>query len=194
MAIVKPLVYLIVGSTRVGRVGPTIATWVKDTAESITSAIDFKILDLMDFDLPLHSIEPHIPITGKYTQPETIRWSNTIKNAQGYIFITPIYNGSFPGVLKLYIDYLKKEWAGKPTGIVSYSHKGGSRAATALASVMQGSLQAKVIDPPVLMMFEDAVDKDNMATEIEGFSTRQKELLKLIGTMCKHFEIEPSTK
>ncbi|KAK9382388.1 flavoprotein-like protein [Kockiozyma suomiensis] len=134
----KPLVYIVIGSTRVGRAGPAIAQWTRDIAAARSSTVDFRILDLIDFNLPLHS--PHIPITGY---------------AQGFVFVTPIYNGSYPGVLKLYLDYLKKEWARKPVGIVSYSHRGGDRAAVQLKNILRSSLQMNVIDPPVLMKLDD---------------------------------------
>ncbi|KAK9349668.1 NADPH-dependent FMN reductase-domain-containing protein [Lipomyces doorenjongii] len=72
----------------------------------------------MSYDLPLHSLEPHIPMTGIYTQPGTLEWSATILQASAFLFVTPIYNGSFPAAIKNAVDYLKKEWHDKPAGIV----------------------------------------------------------------------------
>ncbi|KAK9447151.1 NADPH-dependent FMN reductase-like protein, partial [Limtongia smithiae] len=143
---VKPLVYIIISTTRVTRVGPDIAKWLLTHLTSYTTATSFKIIDLRDYDLPLHSIEPEIPMTGKYSQPGTIEWSKTIAAADGYIFVTPIYNGSFPAPLKNALDYLKKEWFGKPCAIASYSRLGLDTAAKQLAHVLKNSLRMDLVE------------------------------------------------
>jgi chromate reductase, NAD(P)H dehydrogenase (quinone) len=54
-------------------------------------------------DYPLQSV-----IGGKYGKdiPEVIEFNERVTSADGLVFIVPEYNGSFPGILKLFIDYL----------------------------------------------------------------------------------------
>ncbi|KAK9243150.1 flavoprotein-like protein [Lipomyces tetrasporus] len=164
---VRPLVYIIVSSTRVTRVGPAVAKWIYINAKAAFPSLEFKIIDIMNYDLPLHSLEPHIPMTGIYTQPGTLEWSSTILQASAFLFVTPIYNGSFPAAIKNALDYLKKEWHDKPAGIVSYSNRGGDRAAVALASVLSGSLRMRLVSPPYACLKSSSV-LDNGSTKTEG--------------------------
>ena len=47
-------------------------------------------------------------IGGKYgsTPPNVQEFNSNFLNADGYLFVIPEYNGGFPGVLKLFWDYL----------------------------------------------------------------------------------------
>ncbi|KAK9461940.1 flavoprotein-like protein [Lipomyces oligophaga] len=175
-----PIVYIVIGSTRASRLSPTIANWIFELSKKHTTGVDFRLLELSDFKLDLHSQEPHIPMTGLYTQPETIRWSNTVKAASGFIFITPTYNGSYPGILKLYIDYLKKEWMGKYAGIVCHSHRGGDRAVVQFINVLQGSLRMNMVEPHVCLKIADVDWSQN--TLDYGVET-EAEAIKLLENM-----------
>ena len=66
------------------------------------------------------------------------KWVEDVKDADGYLIITPEYNRLIPGVLKNGIDYLGYEIKGKPVKIVSYSINmaGGAKAATALVDML----------------------------------------------------------
>ncbi|KAK9233797.1 flavoprotein-like protein [Lipomyces kononenkoae] len=155
---VRPLVYIIVSSTRVTRIGPDVAKWIHVNAQAAFPSLEFKIIDIINYDLPLHSLEPHIPMTGLYTQPGTLEWSSTILQASAFLFVTPQRNA---------LDYLKKEWYDKPAGIVSYSHRGGDRAAVALATVLAGSLRMRLASPPYACIKSSTVF-DNGSTKTEG--------------------------
>lgn len=60
-----------------------------------------KIFSLKDF--PLDDIAG-----GKYhDKPESVKkFNNEFLDADGYVFVIPEYNGGFPGILKLFYDYL----------------------------------------------------------------------------------------
>lgn len=71
-------------------------------AESILSEKAFtKIFSLRDF--PLEDV-----IGGKYhDKPASVEQYNTeFLDADGFVFVIPEYNGGFPGILKLFYDYL----------------------------------------------------------------------------------------
>jgi NAD(P)H-dependent FMN reductase len=61
------------------------------------------------------------------------------------VFVTPQYNWSIPGGLKVALDHLFYEWAGKPIVVVSYGGRGGGKAAAALKDIWQGLRGCEVV-------------------------------------------------
>jgi NAD(P)H-dependent FMN reductase len=129
---------IIVGSTRPGRKAEGIAQWVDEIAASRQDA-EFAIVDIADYDLPLLD-EPVPPSLGQYQNAHTRRWSKTIAQFDGFVFVTPEYNHSLTGALKNAIDYLYSEWNNKAAGFVSYGTSNGARAVEHLRGIM-GELQ-----------------------------------------------------
>lgn len=130
---------IILGSTRPGRRGESVARWVLDQAIARGDA-DYELLDLADFDLP-HLDEPLPPSMGRYEFDHTKKWSEAIDGFDGFVFVTPEYNRAPSGVLKNALDYLYAEWNDKAAGIVSYgASASGLRAAEALRLIL-GELQ-----------------------------------------------------
>ncbi len=126
---------IIIGSTRPGRRSPLIAEWF---AKNLPQAeLTYDIIDLADFDLPFLD-ESEMPQTGTYHHETTKRWSEKIATYAGFIFIVPQYNWGYPAVLKNALDYLYREWQGKPACLVTFGGHGGSQAQIALRLVMQG--------------------------------------------------------
>lgn len=120
---------IILGSTREGRVGPQVASWVQKQGEN--SGLNLSLVDLKDFDLPL---------LGTSEPKHLSAFRTTIQALDGFIFVTPEYNHSIPASLKNAIDYLRDEWANKVAGIVSYGGLGGARATEHLRGIL-GELQ-----------------------------------------------------
>ena len=130
---------IVVGSTRPGRKAESIASWVHGIASRRDDAT-FDVVDIADFDLPVYD-EPVSPSMGApYAHTHTQRWSETIAQYDGYIFVTPEYNHSMSGALKNAIDFLYPEWNNKAAGFVSYGTSNGARAVEHLRGVM-GELQ-----------------------------------------------------
>ena len=147
---------VILGSTRPGRRGATVASWVMDIAARRDDAT-FELIDLADHPLP-HLDEPLPPTMGQYQNAHTLQWAATIAQYDGFIIVTPEYNHSTSGVLKNAIDYLYAEWNNKAVGFVSYGSVGGARAAEHLR-LIAGELQlADVRTQVALSMFTDFVD------------------------------------
>lgn len=133
----KPVLQVIIGSTRPGRVGPAIARWFFDIAAA-EGTFDVELVDLVEFDLPVFN-EPRHPITKQYEFEYTKRWAETIARADALVFVIPEYNHSFNAATKNAIDYLHHEWKHKPVGIVSYGGMAmGVRAVQALKPIFAG--------------------------------------------------------
>jgi NAD(P)H-dependent FMN reductase len=144
---------IIIGSTRPGRVGESVARWVYDNAVQRGDA-EYELVDLLDYKLP-HLDEALPPSLGQYTQPHTQAWAAKIASFDGFVFVTPEYNHSTSGALKNAIDFLYAEWNNKAGGFVSYGSAGGTRAVEHLR-LIAGELQlADVRSQVALSLFTD---------------------------------------
>lgn len=150
---------IIIGSTRPGRNGAAVATWVHELAVKHGGA-DFELVDLKDFDLP-HLDEVTPAAMGQYAHPHTLRWAEKVAEFDGYVFVTPEYNHSTSGALKNAIDFVYAEWNNKAAGFVSYGSAGGTRAVEHLRLVM-AELQVADVRAQVAL---------SLATDFENWST-----------------------
>jgi len=131
---IKPCLHIITGSTRPGRVGPSVAAWFTAHARA-ADTFEIEVIDLAEVALPLLD-EPNQPGEQKYVHEHTTMWSKTITRADAVVFVIPEYNASMNAATKNALDYLYVEWHYKPLGIVSYGGiSGGLRAAQAIKQV-----------------------------------------------------------
>ncbi|HXD88804.1 MAG TPA: NAD(P)H-dependent oxidoreductase [Urbifossiella sp.] len=144
---------IIIGSTRPGRVGESVARWVYELARKRSDAA-FELVDIADFNLPLLD-EPIPPSQGKYSKEHTKKWAAKIASFDGFVFVTPEYNHSICGALKNAIDFLFREWNNKAAGFVGYGSAGGVRAVEHLRLVMAEVQVATVRNQVALSLFTD---------------------------------------
>ena len=138
----KPVLRIIIGSTRPGRVGPSVAAWITERAIE-HGGFDVQVTDLAELDLPILD-EPNHPRLRQYTRQHTKDWSAVVDAADAFIFVTPEYNYAFNSALKNAIDFLYHEWHNKAAGIVSY---GGIAAGTRATQMLKQVLTALKIMP-----------------------------------------------
>ncbi|MGW4716790.1 NADPH-dependent FMN reductase [Nocardia sp. NPDC004260] len=124
---------IILGSTRPNRNGSQVAQWVLDVASQRGDA-EFELIDLRDHPLP-HLDEAVPPMFGPSANTHTRAWAERIAPFDGFVVVTPEYNGGVPGVLKNAFDHLFAEWTDKAVGFVSYGVNGGARAVVQLRTV-----------------------------------------------------------
>ena len=93
-------IVVIVGTNRVGSNSKKIALYI--AAKYETEGCTVQVIDLAD--LPSELLSP----TVYKEKPESFTaFHDPILNADGVVFVVPEYNGSFPGILKFYIDLWK---------------------------------------------------------------------------------------
>lgn len=105
--------------------------------------------------MPLPNLdEPMPPTLGLYQHEHTRSWAAKVAEFDGYVFVTPEYNHSIPGVLKNALDFVYGEWNNKAAGIVSYGggDPGGARAAEQLRLIL-GELQIADVSEQVALSF-----------------------------------------
>ncbi|WP_410564585.1 NAD(P)H-dependent oxidoreductase [Amycolatopsis sp. cmx-4-61] len=148
---------IVLGSTRPGRVGDQVARWVHERAARRGDA-EFAVLDLRDHPLP--HLEQPPGFSGRYLDERTRAFAAVVASCDGFVFVTPEYNHSVPGVLKNALDHVYVEWNTKAAGFVSYGGAGGARSVEQLRLVC-GALQLADVAPqvtlPLTTEFEDGV-------------------------------------
>lgn len=126
---------LIIGSTRQNRKGEIIAQQIASLATE--SGQNLSIIDLKQENLPFMDAGMP-PSMAPVDTPEAKAWAEKIAGFDGFVFLTAEYNRGVPAPLKNAVDYLVKEWEGKPAAIVSYGFvDGGASAAKHLTDSLQ---------------------------------------------------------
>ncbi|WP_020577412.1 NADPH-dependent FMN reductase [Actinopolymorpha alba] len=147
---------IIIGSTRPGRNGEAVARWVHELASQHGGA-EYDVVDLAEFDLP-HLDEAVPAAAGQYAHPHTQRWADAVRALDAFIFVTPEYNHSMPGVLKTALDFVYAEWNHKAAGFVGYGVDGGIRAIEQIRQVMAHLKVADVGPQVALSLWTDFVN------------------------------------
>ncbi|SDL11926.1 NADPH-dependent FMN reductase [Nonomuraea jiangxiensis] len=145
----KPVLQIIVASTRPGRAGRSVAEWIHGRAVD-SEEFDVELIDLAEVALPFLD-EPHHPRLKQYVNAHTKEWSATVDRGDAFVFVTPEYNHSFTAVLKNALDYLHHEWHHKPVGFVSYGGvSGGTRAVNGLRQVTASLKMVPVLEGVII--------------------------------------------
>ncbi len=145
-----------VGSVRRDRKGIRVARWIEKKLLERKHKVYF--IDPMDIDLPL--------LDRMYKEMDNpsqklVELRNKIKDAEGYIAVTPEYNRSTSSALKNTLDYFLEEYYFKSSAIVSYSPGmfGGVNAAQQLrlifAELGASSIPSSFAIPGVHKVFEE---------------------------------------
>jgi NAD(P)H-dependent FMN reductase len=165
---------IIIGSTRPGRAADRVVPWIVGRAKE-HPAFSVEVLDLRDWPLPFFSEtfqtvgDPRNPA---YSHPIVKRWNQRIAEGDAFLFITPEYNHSVPGVLKNAIDSVFASFAfrNKAAAFVGYSGgiAAGVRAIEHLAHIAIEAemvpLRSTVLLPLVGGAFDDNGIPKNPAT------------------------------
>lgn len=158
---------VIIASTRPGRKGPAIASWV---VEEVAKHKEFlvEVLDLAEINLPFLD-EIHHPRLQKYEHEHTRSWSRQIDSADAFIVVTPEYNYGFPAALKNALDFLYNEWNYKPIGFVSYGGvAGGTRAVQMLKQVVTAQKMMPLPESVNIPFFTKYLDEEDNFIADEG--------------------------
>jgi NAD(P)H-dependent FMN reductase len=157
----NPTLQIIIGSTRPGRVGPSVANWIYERAVE-HGGFEVELIDLAEVNLPMFD-EPKHPRFGEYIHQHTKDWSATIKRGDAFIFVVPEYNYGFNAPVKNAIDYLNQEWQHKPIGFVSYGGvAAGTRAVQMLKQVVTTLRMVPVFESVNIPFVQQFLDEDRV--------------------------------
>jgi len=175
------LIYIIVGSIREGRTAIKIANWVDQAINELSlNDIQTEIIDLKEWALPIFA-GAHPPATGVYDQPKQQQWADKIAAADAFILINPEYNHGYSPALKNALDYVAKEWQGKPAAYVGYGATNGSRSIDQLRQV---ATYIGLVDSNAVLEIRDIFKRNKEETfeanefEVKGLSALMSKLQK----------------
>jgi NAD(P)H-dependent FMN reductase len=183
--VARPVLQVVIASTRPGRIGPAFARWFVARAEQ-HGEFEIEVIDLAEVALPFMD-EPHHPRLAKYQHQHTKDWSASVSRADAFVFVTPEYNYGYNAVLKNALDYLHNEWADKALGFLSYGGvAAGTRSVQQLKQVVTALRMVPVVEavnvPFAAQFLDDAREvrpndvmnssADAMLTELARMTTR----------------------
>jgi len=156
---------IIVGSTRQGRQTSKQAIWVENTASQL-EGVDAEIIDLADYPMPFFA-EPVSPRYNPSREIDSVakKYLDKLEEQDAYIFVTPEYNHSIPGVLKNSLDYVDWQLVRKPAAIVSHGTVGGARAAMHLKEILSEGKALPIPNFVALHGMSEAIDDQGNLSE-----------------------------
>lgn len=119
---------IILGTGREGANSEKVANFVFEEAKNFGFEVEYiKVKDWLDK-----------PYTGGMSEGKRNKMSEILNSLDGFIIVSPEYNHSFPGELKLFLDEFYEEFNHKPVGIcgVSVGKLGGVRMVESLRIVL----------------------------------------------------------
>jgi NAD(P)H-dependent FMN reductase len=156
-----PKLSVIAISTRPGRAGFPLSTWIFERAKA-HGKFDVELVDLKEVNLPLFD-EPRHPRLRQYEHEHTKRWSAKVEASDAFVFVTPEYNHGAPPSLINALDYLAQEWAYKPVGFVSYGGPaGGTRAVQMVKPMLVGLKMTPLLESVSVPLFTKSIDEQGV--------------------------------
>ena len=158
---------IIVGTVRQKRQTLKQAKWVFKAAQQLSDT-EAELIDLSDYPMPFFD-EPKSPRLNpeRDIHPVAQRWLDKMAELDAYVFVTPEYNHSIPGVLKNSFDYFDWQILRKPAAIVSHGSAGGARAAMHLKEVISESRALPIQQHVAMTHMSDLIDDDgNLSPEL----------------------------
>ncbi|MDE1765623.1 MAG: NAD(P)H-dependent oxidoreductase [Thaumarchaeota archaeon] len=162
---------LFVGSVRQDRHGIKVARWMSNKLEK--RGHDVYFIDPLELQLPMLD-RMYKEMTNP---PEKLRdLREKIKNADGYLPVTPEYNHSTSAALKNTLDYFLEEYFFKPSAIVSYSvgQFGGINAAQHLRQIFAELGAPSISSSLQISRVQETFDNDGklLATDYDKKANR----------------------
>ena len=134
-----PKLHVVVSSVREGRVCLPVAEWFFALATG-HGRFEPRLIDLKTVNLPVFD-EPNHPRLRNYVHEHTKAWSETVAQADGFVFVTPEYNFGTPPALNNALNYLYREWNYKPAAFVSYGGLSGGTRSVQMTKQTLGALK-----------------------------------------------------
>jgi NAD(P)H-dependent FMN reductase len=166
-------VAVILGAIRQGRKTPNQARWVMNTLAEMND-VEAELVDLRDYPMPIFDE----PVSPRYNpnreiDPTAQKWLNKLAEFEAYVFVTPEYNHTVPGVLKNALDYVDWQLQHKPAAVVSHGSAGGARAEVALKEILSENRMVPMPTQPGVAMthMSEKIDADGNLSQAEKASS-----------------------
>lgn len=177
-------ILVVTGSVRPNSANQKVVPLVVKSLEE--KGVDVTIADLKQLDLPFFD-DPHSPSSPDFapTNERVRAWTQLVIEADGVVLVTPEYNHTLSPVQINAIDWIGKEWSGKPIALVGYGWRSGAGQAHAAArEALAVNLKANVLDTQTNLFFMKDLNPDgSMADEASVFEKIDATTAELIATV-----------
>jgi len=154
---------IILGTARQGRQSEKAAKFM--LAEAIKFGLESEVVDVRDFRVEATDNTKQLPVAKKFAE--------IISRADGLIVVSPEYNHGYPGELKMMLDLLYQEYAGKPLGICGIS-SGGLGGARMVEQLRQVAIEFHMLPIREALYFSGVEDLFDERGEIKEGSFRER--------------------
>lgn len=172
-------IQVILGSTRPNRQSEKVGKWVIDQI-SQNQGIEAELIDSKDWPLPFYNeVASLLGLKTELSVEIAKKWQQKIKEADGYIIITPEYNHGYSAVLKNALDYAYYEWHKKAIAFVAYGGSvGGARAVEQLRQVAIELQMAPISEAVYIPLVWAAFDEKDKLKEEDMYNKKLNSMVK----------------
>lgn len=143
------------------KVVPVVAQLLEEKGMTVQIA-NLKVLDLPFFNDPNSPTSPDFAPTDERVQS----WTQMVASADGVVLVMPEYNHAMSPVQMNAIDWIGKEWEGKPIALVGYGWRSGAGQAQAAArEALSVNLKAEVLDTQTNLFFMKDLNPDGSVAD-----------------------------
>lgn len=142
---------IILGTARKGRRSEKVANFILELTKK--AGLDTEIVDIRDYRIEATDNTEEIPPAKK--------WEEKLLRADGLIIVSPEYNHTYPGELKMFLDMLYEQYHRKPVGLVGLSEGpwGGTRGIQALRLTCLALGMHPVLETVYFPLVQDQLDE-----------------------------------
>ncbi len=144
----------------------------------VERGLDVELIDLLELNLPVYSAA--VEVTKTY-DAKTQAFLDKSRQADGWVWVTPVYHNSYSSILKTALDWQHFAFDGKVLGMASH----GGQSPAAVDQLLMVARAQHFVDIPTRVSTDnsDYDDKkqlvsDNIKQRIEHFADELSDFLK----------------
>lgn len=161
-------ILVVTGSVRPNSVNESIVKRVSGVLKD--KDVEVEVADLAKLNMPFIDAPMPPSMPGFEPEHESVKeWTRMVDEADGVVFVAPEYNHNPSPVQMNAIDWISKEWKGKPVAIVAYgATSGGSQASHCLREALSVTLKAHLGTQQANLFFGRELGYDGAITDDES--------------------------
>lgn len=161
-----------------GKVGSRTDALARAIESRLTNA-DVTRLELADYKLPM--FDASIDFSKDYT-PKVTEFLELTKNADAYVWVTPIYHASYSSLLKTALDWQHFSKANK---VVAMASNGGDRSTAAVDQLLQVARSQHLIAVPYRVCTDRADFDESLQITNADINSRIDEFCSVLVDLTK---------
>lgn len=161
-------VLVVTGSVRPNSVNASVVERVAGVLKD--KNVDVEIADLGKLNMPFLDAPMPPSMPGFEAEHKSVKdWTKMVADADGVVLVSPEYNHNPSPVQMNAINWISKEWHGKPVAVVAYgATSGGAQAVQALREALTATLKTRLGTMQTNLFFGRDLGYDGVVTDDES--------------------------